>query len=309
MFGTGGSENLALRAYLWSSAGGNICVAGLVVIYMDFGIATFVTDEGIRPDVLGRAAEERGFTSLWLTEHSHIPVSRETVFPWGGGDLARYYYRALDPFVALTAAAMATETLRLGTGIALLVQRDVIQTAKETASLDLISGGRFDFGVGAGWNLEEMRNHGTEPRTRGALLNERLAALREIWTKDEAEFHGEFVDFDPIFSWPKPVQRPHVPIHIGGAGKAALARVVRFGDGWIPLPDTPPEELRRVRRWLADQGRTPTITVSSVPPDQRLLEGYAEGAVDRVNLYLPTLPEDESLRKLDELAELASANR
>ncbi|HEY3469619.1 MAG TPA: TIGR03619 family F420-dependent LLM class oxidoreductase, partial [Amycolatopsis sp.] len=168
---------------------------------MKFGISTFVTDEGIRPDVLGAALEERGFDSLWLAEHSHIPVSRESPYP-GGGDLPRVYYRTLDPFVALSAAAVATSELLLGTGIALLTQRDLIHTAKEVASLDLISDGRMRFGVGIGWNREEMRNHGTDPKTRGALIDEQLAALKEIWTKDEAEFHGKHVDFDPIFAWP-----------------------------------------------------------------------------------------------------------
>jgi len=182
---------------------------------MRFGISTFITDEGIRPDVLGRALEERGFSSLFLAEHSHIPVRRESPYP-GGGELPRKYYRTLDPFVALTAAAVVTSRLVLGTGIALLPQRDVIHTAKQVASLDLVSGGRVVFGVGVGWNREEMRNHGTDPATRGALMDEQLAALTRIWTADRAEFHGEHVDFDPIHSWPKPVQRPRPPIYIGG---------------------------------------------------------------------------------------------
>ncbi|GAA4527989.1 LLM class F420-dependent oxidoreductase [Amycolatopsis samaneae] len=276
---------------------------------MDFGIGTFVTDEGIRPDVLGRAVEERGFTALSLAEHSHIPASRETPYPTGG-DLPRVYYRTLDPFLALTAAAVATKNLRLGTGITLLIQRDLIHTAKEVATLDLLSGGRFDFGVGVGWNREEMRNHGTDPATRGALLNEQLAALKEIWGKDEAEFHGEHVDFDPIFSWPKPVAKPHPPIFVGGASKAALNRLAAHGDGWIPTPGAPPEELRRVRKWLAEQGRTDVpFVVWGAPAEQAVLDGYVEGGVDQVNLMLPTLPEGETLRKLDELAAFAQANR
>src|SRR5574340_348997 len=209
---------------------------------MKFGIATFVTDEGIRPDALGRALEERGFDSLFLAEHSHIPVSRTTPYP-GGGDLPRQYYRTLDPFVALTAAASVTSDLLVATGIALLIQRDVIHTAKEVASLDLISGGRMLFGVGVGWNREEMRNHGTDPRTRGALINEQLAALKQIWTKDEAEFHGKYIDFDPIYSWPKPVRKPHPPIYIGGESPAALERLLKFGDAWLPRPHISAAEL------------------------------------------------------------------
>ncbi|MET0862938.1 MAG: LLM class F420-dependent oxidoreductase, partial [Nakamurella sp.] len=196
---------------------------------MKFGIATFVTDEGISPLALGPALEERGFDSVFLAEHSHIPVSRQTPHS-SGGDLPRKYYRTLDPFVALTALAAATSNLLVGTGIALLPQRDVIHLAKEVASVDLVSGGRFQFGVGVGWNREEMRNHGTDPRTRGALMDEMLAALVQIWTSDEAEFHGQYLDFDPIFAWPKPLQQPHPPIYVGGESDAALTRLARLGD-------------------------------------------------------------------------------
>lgn len=180
---------------------------------MKFGISTFVTDDGIAPAPLARAIEERGFDSLFVAEHTHIPASRETPYP-GGGDLPDKYYRTLDPFVTLTAAACTTERLLLGTGGALMIERDTITTAKEVASLDLVSGGRFVFGVGVGWNREEMQNHGTDPRTRGELLDEQLRAMREMWTKEEAEFHGEHVDFDPIYSRPKPVQQPHPPIYV-----------------------------------------------------------------------------------------------
>ena len=172
---------------------------------MRFGIATFITDESIRPDALGPALEERGFDSLFIAEHSHIPVGRDTPYP-AGGELPRRYYRTLDPFVALSAVAAVTSRLVLGIGIVLLPQRDVIHTAKEVASLDLVSGGRVAFGVGIGWNREEMRNHGTDPATRGARVDEQLAALKQIWTNDKAEFHGRQIDFDPIFAWPKPVQ-------------------------------------------------------------------------------------------------------
>lgn len=274
---------------------------------MKFGIATFVTDEGIRPDVLGRALEERGFTSLFLAEHSHIPASRETPYP-GGAELPRRYYRTLDPFVALTAAAAVTSRLVLGTGIALLPQRDVIHTANEVASLDVVSDGRFAFGVGVGWNREEMRNHGTDPRTRGALMDEQLAALKEIWTNEQAEFHGEHVDFDPIYLWPKPVQQPHPPIYLGGESPAALRRLATYGDAWLPRAHTPPAEIGRVRKWLADQGRDHVpFTVFAADADERQLDGYTEAGVDEITLTLDTLPEAETLRALDELAAVATS--
>ncbi|EOD61421.1 LLM class F420-dependent oxidoreductase [Amycolatopsis vancoresmycina] len=276
---------------------------------MKFGISTFVTDEGIRPDVLGAALEERGFDSLWLAEHSHIPASRETPYP-GGGDLPRVYYRTLDPFVALTAAATATSELRLGTGIALLIQRDLIHTAKEVASLDLISDGRALFGVGVGWNREEMRNHGTDPKTRGALMDEQLAALKEIWTSEQAEFHGAHVDFDPIFSWPKPVQQPHVPIYIGGESEAALNRLVKYGDGWLLRGYTKYQEAQRVRRWLAEQGREDVqFAVFGGPTTPKVIDGFREAGVERYTFLLDTLPEAETLKALDELAKVAAAHR
>ncbi|MHA6793966.1 LLM class F420-dependent oxidoreductase [Pseudonocardia bannensis] len=276
---------------------------------MKFGIATFVTDEGIRPDVLGRALEERGFDSLFLAEHSHIPTSRETPYP-GGGELPRVYYRTLDPFVALTAAGGATNDLLLATGIALLPQRDLIHTAKLVASLDYLSDGRVAFGVGAGWNREEMRNHGVEPRTRGALMDEQLAALKTIWTQDEAEFHGKYVNFDPIYSWPKPVQKPHPPIYLGGESRAALNRLLRYGDAWLPRAHTSPEEMRRVRQWLADNGRPDVpFTVFGAGTEQAELAGYREADVERVTFMLDTLPEAETLETLDRLAKIADAHR
>lgn len=276
---------------------------------MKFGISTFVTDEGIRPDVLGAALEERGFDSLFLAEHSHIPVSRESPYP-GGGDLPRVYYRTLDPFVALSAAAVATSELLLGTGIALLPQRDLIHTAKEVASLDVISDGRALFGVGVGWNREEMRNHGTDPKTRGALIDEQLAALKEIWTKDEAEFHGEHIDLDPIFSWPKPVQKPHVPIYIGGESEAALKRLAKYGDGWLLRGYTKYQEAQRVRGWLADQGRDDVqFAVFGGPTTPKVIDGFREAGVERYTFLLDTLPEAETLKALDELAGVAAAHR
>jgi probable F420-dependent oxidoreductase len=276
---------------------------------MRFGIATFITDESIRPDVLGPALEERGFHSLFIAEHSHIPVSRDTPYP-AGGELPRRYYRTLDPFVALSAVAAVTSRLVLGTGIVLLPQRDVIHTAKEVASLDLVSGGRVAFGVGIGWNREEMRNHGTDPATRGARVDEQLAALKQIWTNDQAEFHGRQIDFDPIFAWPKPVQQPHPPIYLGGESPAALRRLATYGDAWLPRAHTPPDEIRWVREWLAEQGRTDVpFTIFAAGTDAATLAGYAEAGVDEVTLNLDSLDEAATMRALDQLAEVAAARR
>lgn len=274
---------------------------------MEFGISTFVTDEGIAPAELGRALEERGFDSMFLAEHTHIPTSRETPYP-GGGELPRNYYRTLDPFLALTAAATATTKLLVATGIALVVERDPITTAKEVATLDLISGGRFLFGVGAGWNREEMRNHGTNPSGRGALMEERLRAMREIWTEDEAEFHGEHVDFGPIYSWPKPVQRPHPPIYFGGESERALNRVIQFDGGWLPRAGT--ENLgAMVRKLREEAGRRVPVTIYAAPRDPAALEEYAAAEVDRVLFFLPTKPREVTLERLDELAELVGDHR
>lgn len=268
---------------------------------MKFGISTFVTDDGIAPAPLARAIEERGFDSLFVAEHTHIPASRESPYP-GGGELPDKYYRTLDPFVTLTAAAGATERLLVGTGVALVIERDTITTAKEVASLDLVSGGRFIFGVGVGWNREEMANHGTDPRTRGALLDEQLRAMQGIWTEEQAEFHGEHVDFDPIYAWPKPVQKPYPPIHVGG-GEAAFGRVREFGDAWL-ANGLPPEKLGpMMERLRAEAGREVPVTVFGASAEPEALEGYSQLGVERALVMLPTLPEKETLRSLDELAE------
>ncbi|GAA4613822.1 LLM class F420-dependent oxidoreductase [Saccharopolyspora hordei] len=274
---------------------------------MEFGVATFITDEGIGPADLGRALEERGFDALFVAEHTHIPTSRETPYP-GGGDLPRVYYRTLDPFVALTAAAAVTERLLLATGICLVVERDPITTAKEVATLDLVSGGRFLFGVGAGWNREEMRNHGTDPRTRGALMDERIRAMREIWTAEAAEFHGDHVDFDPIYSWPKPVQRPHPPIYVGGESERAMARVAEYGGGWLPRGGE--EGLAEKVAQVRDRAgwRVP-VSVYAAPKDPAVVESYAAAGVDRTLFLLPTRGRDETLRTLDELAGVAARLR
>ncbi len=267
---------------------------------MQIGIITFLTDEGISGKALGPALEDRGFESLFLAEHSHIPASRKSPYPMGG-DLPRRYYRTLDPFVALGAVAAVTERLILGTSVTLLIQRDVIHTAKEVASLDLISGGRVVFGVGVGWNREEMADHGTDPRTRGALLDEQLEAIRAIWTEELAEYHGRFIDFDPMYSWPKPVQQPHPPIFVGGES-AAIKRAIRHGVGWVP---NGPATAAEVPAQLAPfAGNDLPVMVAPVLPDPAILDAYAEAGVQRVALSLAPLPEADALRKLDTLVPL-----
>jgi probable F420-dependent oxidoreductase len=275
---------------------------------MRFGVATFVTDEGIAPGRLGQALEERDFESLFVAEHTHMPVKRDS--PWPEDGLPRKYYRTLDPFVALAAAAEATERLLVATGILLLVERDPITTAKEVASLDHVSGGRAVVGVGAGWNREEMRNHGTDPATRMALLRERVLAMKEIWTSDEAEFHGRFVDFEPIQCWPKPVQRPHPPVVVGGNGPKAIDRALEYGDGWIPTYVLGAEEIARrtaeLERRAEAAGRDRlSVTVYAVPGDRDVVARLADAGVERVLFDLPTLPPEETYRTLDELAALA----
>ena len=274
---------------------------------MKFGISTFVTDEGISPGALARAIEERGFESLFIAEHTHIPLSRKSPYP-RGGELPRKYYRTLDPFITLTAVAAATEHVLLGTGVALMVERDPIITAKEVASLDLVSDGRVIFGVGVGWNREEMENHGTDPRTRGKLMDERIRAMIEIWTKDEAQFHGQYVDFDPIGLWPKPLQRPHPPIYVGG-GRRAFDRIMELGDAWL-ANGLPPDVLEPMLTELQKvAGREVPVTVFGASSALEDLEAYGRLGVERVLLSLPTLPESETLYQLDNLARVADAIR
>jgi probable F420-dependent oxidoreductase len=274
---------------------------------MKFGISTFVTDEGVAPAALAMAIEERGFDSLFVAEHTHIPLSRKSPWP-RGGELPRRYYRTLDPFITLTAAAATTERLLLGTGVALVVERDPIITAKEVASLDLVSGGRMIFGVGVGWNREEMENHGTDPRTRGKLTNERIQAMIEIWTKNEPEFHGQYVDFDPIGIWPKPVQKPYPPIYVGG-GSRAFERVAQFGDAWL-ANGLPPGKLEPMLGELREvAGRDVPVSVFNASSELEDLEAYAQLDVERVLLGLPTLPEGETMDHLDELAGIVAALR
>jgi probable F420-dependent oxidoreductase len=268
---------------------------------MRFGISTFVTDDGIDPVSLGRAIEERGFHSLMVAEHSNIPASRESAYP-GGGELPSVYYKTLDPFVTLAAAAAVTETIELITAVALLIQRDPIHTAKEAASVDLISGGRFAFGVGAGWNLEEMRAHGTDPKTRGALLDERIEAIKALWTQEPAEYHGAMVDIEPTYSRPKPVQKPHPPIFIGGDSNALVTRVLRHGAGWISNP-LPLEKLtRRIGQLRDGAGHDVPLAMFGTPVDPDYWRAVDEVGFGQVGLLLPSVPRDEALRLLDEYA-------
>jgi probable F420-dependent oxidoreductase len=272
---------------------------------MDYGLAIFPTDYTIAPDALGRLAEERGFESLFFPEHTHIPASRETPWP-GGGELPPEYSHTLDPFVALAAVAATTERLRFGTGIALVIERDPIVTAKEVASLDHLSGGRMLFGVGAGWNLEEMRNHGTDPAARFEVMAERVQAMRAIWTEEEASYQGRHVSFERIWSWPKPVQRPHPPVLVGGNGRTVLERVVAFGDEWLPnrvADDDLPRRAARLQELAAEAGRDPIpITIYGGSPDPARIEGWEQAGVHRCVFWLKPGPPDAVARQVDELA-------
>jgi probable F420-dependent oxidoreductase len=278
---------------------------------MLYGVSMFATDYAIRPDELARELEARGFESLWLPEHTHIPASRRSPWP-GGPDLPQEYWHTYDPFVALTAAAMATTKLRVATGICLIVERDPITTAKEVASLDMLSNGRFIFGIGGGWNAEEMENHGTDFKKRWRVLRERVLAMKEIWTREEAEFHGEFVNFDKIWSHPKPVQKPHPPILMGGDGPTTFDRVIEFCDGWIPIIVRSPNLTAKVadlRLRAEAAGRDPqsiSISIFGAKPDRAAIEELAKAGVERVIFGLPSAKGDEVLPKLDEYAGLIS---
>lgn len=270
---------------------------------MRFGIAVFPTDYAISMDELAPGAEQLGFESLWVAEHSHIPTSRESPWP-GGSELPKHYWHTLDPFIALTVAARASKTLRVATGICLLVQRDPIHTAKEAASVDFVSGGRFIFGVGGGWNREEMRDHGTDPSQRWKLLRERVEAIKTIWTHDPAEYHGEMVDFGPMWSFPKPIQRPHPPVVLGGSGPKILERVVRYADGWMPNRGDVIDRIPELQRLASAAGRAP-IPVTYYPKEGREeIERLAAAGVERLIYYVPPDGRDAALRKLEQLAEM-----
>jgi len=280
---------------------------------MKHGVVIFPTDKAIQPVELAQLAEDRGFESLWFPEHSHIPASRLT--PWGGRldaeDLPEQYWRLHDQFVALAAAAAATSTIKLGTGITLVAQRDPFWLAKQVASLDVISNGRFIFGVGFGWNVEEAEDHGINFKKRHRIVDEMLTAMKLIWTQDEPEFHGEFVDFDPMWAWPKPVQKPHPPIVFGtGTGPLGTKAVIAHADGWMPLrlSRSYEEEIAAMRTAFTVAGRDPDeleITIFYAKPDRDLLDEFRNLGVARAIFSLPPAGREVVIPKLDELAALS----
>ncbi len=276
---------------------------------MKYALSIFPTEYAIRIDELARAAEERGFESLWVPEHTHIPTSRRTPYP-AGTELPKEYSHTIDPFVGLAAAAAVTTRLKIGTAICLVVERDPIVLAKEVASLDLLSNGRFLFGVGAGWNREEMENHGTNPKTRRTLMKERIEAMKAMWTQEEAQYHGRFVNFDPIWSYPKPVQKPHPPILMGGQGSKALRGVIEYCDGWMPIPariENLAAQVAQLRRQAEQAGRDPksiSITVFWGSSDRAAIEQYEKAGAERVIFLLPPAARDIVMPKIDEYAKL-----
>jgi probable F420-dependent oxidoreductase len=278
---------------------------------MKFGTLMFATDYSISPGQLAKECEDRGFESVFFTEHTHIPTSRESAYP-GGGDLPKQYYDTLDLFVAMTAAAAATSTINVGSGICLVVEHDAINMAKAVASIDQLSGGRVLFGIGAGWNREEMANHGTDPTRRWKLMRERVEAMKAIWTESEPEYHGEFVDFDPIYQWPKPVQKPHPPILLGNAGPGALRRAVAYADEWTPILGRGAgdfgDRVQELQRLAAEAGRDPIpVSAFGTPPNVEAVERMAGLGVDRCIFPVPSAPAEEVLPLLDKQAAVIEA--
>jgi probable F420-dependent oxidoreductase len=277
---------------------------------MKIGGVMFFTTASMQPAPLARAMEERGFESLWVPEHTHIPSSLKSAYPAAGG-LVRAYYELMDPFLALNTAATVTAKLKVGTGIALITQRDPIVTAKMVSSIDQLSGGRFLFGVGNGWNQDEIENHGTAFESRHKLARERVEAMKAIWAEEEPEYHGEFVSFGKMKQWPKPFQKPHPPIIVGGAFPYAARRAVRYGDGWIPRDDWLDrdgiEVLDKFRAMAKDAGRDPaslSISTFRVRDDLERLKRYRELGIDRVVFSLPAEKDDKIMPILDRWAEL-----
>ena len=278
---------------------------------LDLGGAMFFTDYSMAPGMLAQALEERGFESMWAPEHSHIPTSRRSPFQ-GGGDLPKQYYDVMDPFVTLSAAAAVTKKIKLGTGVCLVIQRDTIQTAKLVASVDQISGGRFLFGIGGGWNAEEMEDHGTDFKTRFKKMREQIEAMKEIWTKSKPEYQGDIVNFPPMMTWPKPVQQPHPPVIVGGAFPHAARRALRYGNGWIPnasrqqyadVTDFLPHFRELAKEMGRDVAEVP-VTVWGVQPDYDRLRRYEDQGVSRVVVSLPPENAGKTLPALDNWAEL-----
>jgi probable F420-dependent oxidoreductase len=280
---------------------------------MKYGVAMFSTDYAIATDELARELEGRGFESIWLPEHTHIPASRKSPWP-GGPNLPREYWHTLDPFVALGAAAAVTKTIKLGTGICLVIERDPILLAKEVASLDHVSQGRVLFGIGGGWNAEEMEHHGTPFGERWKILRERIGAMKAIWTQDEAEFHGKYVNFDTLWSYPKPVQKPYPPILMGGAGPHARQRAADFDGHWIPIggraySEPIAESMADFRARAEKAGRDPaalTVTIFGVAPDEAKVSGLRDAGVTRAVFFVPSAARDVVLPLLDQYAGLAS---
>jgi len=276
---------------------------------MKYGVAIFPTDYAIRVDELAKATEQRGFESIFFPEHTHIPTSRRTPFPIGG-ELPKEYSHTIDPFIAMTMAAAATKTLKVATGICLVIERDPIVLAKEVASVDLASNGRVIFGIGGGWNSEEMENHGTTFKSRWKLLRERVEAIKALWTKDEASYQGEFVKFDPVWCWPKPVQKPHPPILLGSHGPRGMQRVVRYCDGWLPNAGRGGElvgQIGQLRRFAEEAGRDPktiSITAFAAPADRKTLDQYAAAGVGRAVFFLPPAGADKVMPLLDQYTKM-----
>jgi len=276
-----------------------------------FGVTIFPTDYTIQPVELAKAVEERGLDSLFFPEHTHIPTSRATPFP-GGGDLPQMYWHTHDPFVALGACAAVTERIRLGTGICLVIERDPITLAKEVASLDVISNGRFVLGIGAGWNREEMENHGANYPKRWAVVREKVLAMKAIWAEDEAAFHGEHVAFDPIWSWPKPAQAGGPPIWIGANSKWVFDRVAEYADGWMPIGGLGTGNMERMTEALAARDRKIEdleLALFGAPTDIDQLKGRIEQGFDELIFSLPDAPAEKVLPLLDKLAGIANTLR
>ena len=274
---------------------------------MNFGITIFPTEYTIDVRELARAAEELGFESLWVPEHTHIPAERKSPWP-GGAELPREYSHALDPFLALTAAASVTTNLKLGTGVCLLIERDPITTAKEVATLDYLSQGRFLFGIGGGWNLEELANHGTDPQKRWKVLRERTLAMKQLWTQDEATFRGELVSFDRVWQWPKPVQKPHPPVIVGGNGPHTLKRVIDYGDEWMPIVgrgDRSVEDgMLELRRMADEAGRGPIpVSIWGVRPEAQAIDHWQSEGADRMIFGLPAAGREQVLPRLERYVE------
>ncbi|MGH7037650.1 MAG: LLM class F420-dependent oxidoreductase [Stellaceae bacterium] len=278
---------------------------------MDFGAAMFFTDYSMTAEEFARALEERGFESVWAPEHSHIPSTRMTP-PAGGGELEKRYYDVMDPFVTLAMAAAATRTLKLATGVCLVIQRDTIQTAKLVASLDQVSGGRFLFGIGGGWNQDEIESHGTEFRSRFLKMREQIEAMKEVWTKSEPEYHGKIVTIVKMRTWPKPVQKPHPPVIVGGAWPQSARRAVRYGDGWVPNASRPhyadvTEFLPQFREMAKEAGRDPdklSVSVFGASEDLDRLKRHRDRGVARTIVSLPSAKADQILPVLDRWAAL-----